>query len=207
MATTTPTSDLSTALGADPGAERIYDNVQMQVPAVPLSAIKLTLWNTIEDFYIQSTVCREHVYWKMAAEVQTIDFNPYDESKIVAWVLNYSGLTNGKVEHPSVLRDLTYPVPDTERKGEAWLALKPVNFDAVQCHACGDLWSSWFETILSGTLYRLYGQPAKPYSSPTLAQLHAGLYRRGVAMARDTAKRGFSAGSAVRAPYFAWGRR
>lgn len=206
-ATTTPTSTLSTAFGADPGVERVYDNVQVQVPSVMLSAVKLALWNTIEDFYIQSTMCREHVFWKMAAGVQTIDFNPFDESRTVAWVLDFSGVGKGKIEPPAVLRDLTFPVPEIERGGEAWLALKPVSFDAVACHACGDLWSSWFETILAGTLYRLYSQPAKPYSSPLLAQVNSSIYRRGIASARDTARRGFTAGRPVGFPYFARGGR
>lgn len=207
-ATATPTSDLSTALGADPGAELLYDNVQMQVPAVALAAIKLALWNTIEDFYQQSTARQEHVFWKMAAGVQTIDFNPFDATWLVAWVLHFNGLSSAKIEPPGLLRDLTFPVPETERSGEAWLALKPVSFDAVIACGAPELWSMWFETILSGTLYRLYGQPAKPYSSPQLAQFHGRAYRSGVAQARDIARRGFSDGGGNwRFPYFAGGRR
>lgn len=209
MATTTPTSDLSTALGDDPQVTRLYDNVQAEVPAIGLSAIKLAAWNTIEDFYIQSTTRREHTYWRMPAGVTAIDFNPYDENWVVAWILDYCGLpaNMGKVEHPSILRDLTYPTPASERDGEALLALKPASFDAVNAGGVPDLWSTWFQAILDGTLMRLYGQPAKPYSSPQLAQFHGRKYSAGVVSARGIAIRSYTNGPRWQYPYFAAGRR
>jgi hypothetical protein len=207
MATPTPTSNLSTMLGPDPSVERLFDNVQAVVPAVGLAMVKLAAWNTIEEFYIQSTFCREHLFWKMAGGVQTIDFNPFSATELVAWVLSYKGLSRGKIEPPGVLRDLTFPASTEEREGEAWLALKPVSFDAVNCGCSQELWSSWFEPVLDGTLGRLYSQPAKPYSSPQLAQYHMRRYRAGIARARDVANRGFTNGVAWRFPYFAGGGR
>lgn len=205
MPTTTPTSDLSTSLGLDPGVERLYDNVQAQVPAIGLAMVKMAAWNTIEEFYIRSTSRREHLFWQMAAGVQTIDFNPFDENWLVAWILSYTGLPKSKIEPPSTLRDLTFPVSTQDRDGEAWVALKPVSFDAEFETL---LWSQWFETILSGTLHRLYAQPAKPYSSPQLAQFHGAKYRSGLASARDIAQRQFTNGGGNWAfPYFARGRR
>jgi hypothetical protein len=206
--TDTPISDLSTALSANPGVERLYDNVQAQVPAIGLAAVKLALWNTIEDFYIQSTLAREHVYWKMAGSIQSVNFNPFDGYRSVVWVLGYTGLYNAKVEYPSVLRDLTRPIPGGDRSGEAWLVLKPVSFEAVQaCNQFPELWSTWFETILAGTLYRLYVQPAKPFSNAQLAQFHGKMYRRGVSQARDVARRDNSTGRPTRFPYYARGRQ
>lgn len=208
MATTTPTSDLTTALGIDPGIERLYDNVQAQVSGVGLEAIKLAAWNTIEDFCLQSTLLREHVYWRMVGGVQAIDLSPFDDSTIAAWTLGYTGLFRGKVEPPAVLRDLTFPTPTAERFGEAWLVLKPASFDAATaCDAFPAFWSTWFEALLSGVLYRLYMQPAKPYSNPALALEYKRIYRRGIGEARGYAMRGFSGGGPVRSPYFARGRQ
>ena len=188
--------------------DRLYMSIRSNLDIdTPQTVIRQMAWNTIEDFYIQSTACREHVYWKMAPGARTIDFNPFDETKLVAWILNWRGLTKGKVEHPSVLRDLAFPVSTQERQGEAWLALKPVNLAAVECCSCGDLWSTWFEYVLSGCLYRLYLQPGRSYSNPKLAEYHYKRYRAGVASARDTSGRGYSAGSPVRGPYFARGRQ
>jgi hypothetical protein len=211
MAVTTPPEyDVDGLLNTcDPGVERLYDTVQTEVPGVLLAPLKLVLWNTIEEFYLQSTLRREHVYWCMGPCVQVVDFNPFDAQSLVAWILDYSGLPFSKVEMPSRLRDLTSPAPATRREGQAWLALKPANFDAVA--ACdspySELWTHWFETILSGVLYYLFRQPAKPWSSPQLAVLHGKTYRRGIQTARSTAMRGYSAGGPVPFPYFASGHQ
>jgi len=206
--TVTPTATLDTSLGTDPSVERIYDNVQVQLPAIGLSAIKLALWNTLEDFFIQSTLKRQRLFWKMEPGAQTIDLDPFDETWNVVWVLHYDGLSNAQVEPPALLRDLTYPVPTVERGGKVWLALKPASFEAIRLGSGSEVWSTWFETILAGTLYRLCAQPAKPYSSPDLAKLNAALYRRGIQQARDTARRGFTDGGGNwRFPYFARGRQ
>jgi hypothetical protein len=203
MPTTTPTSDLSTFLGSDPGLERLYDNVQSQVPAVGLAAVKMAAWNTVEDFYIRSTSRRETVYWQMAVGISMVDFNPFDETWLVAWVLSFCGIHRGKVVPPGELWDLDYP--SGARKGTVLLALKPVSFDA---NLPPELWSTWFETILDGTLGRLYAQPAKPYTSPQLAQYHMNAFNAGVKRARDTAQRGNTDGPGRWAfPYFAGGRR
>lgn len=206
MTTATPTSDLSSFLGSDPGLNRLYDNVQAVVPAVGLSLIKMMAWNTIEEFYLRSTARRETVYWQMAIGVSEVDFNPYDATWLVAWVLDVSGLHAPKIVMPGRLIDLH--APTSPRHGAALLALKPVNFSA---NVPEELFSQWFETILDGTLYRLYATPAKPYSSPQLAQYHGGRYRGGIARARAIAQKEFTNGGGrwgfPRMQGFAAGRR
>jgi hypothetical protein len=202
--TATPTSDLSTFLGTDPGVERLYDNVQSEVPGVTLAQIKMAAWNTIEDFYIRSTWRREHLFWEMPAGVYAVDFNPFDADWLVAWVLAWNGLTNGKVEPPALLRDIGFPLATTTRNGEVWLALKPTDFSADFDPL---LWQQWFETILAGTLHRLYRQPAKPYSSPQLALLHGRTFNLGVARARGIAHNNYAGNTpSWRFPRFAGGR-
>src|SRR3954469_5794754 len=119
--TTTPSSDLSTFLGSDPGLERLYDNVQSQVPTVGLAAVKMAAWNTVEDFYIRSTSRRETVYWQMAVGISLVDFSPLDEAWLVAWVLSFCGIHRGKVVPPGELWDLDYP--SGARKGTVLRAL------------------------------------------------------------------------------------
>jgi hypothetical protein len=207
MAVTVPPSYEPDLGSCCPGVERLYDNVQAEVPGVLLPTLKLLAWNAVENFYQQSTLRREHVYWKMGPGARTVDFNPFDAYSLVAWVLNFNGLPFAKVEPPSVLRDLTHPAPTVTREGQAWLALKPASFEAAtHCDsAFAELWTTWFETLLSGVLYNLYKQPAKPWSSPQLAQLHGRIYRRGVQTARSEAMRGYYAGAPVPFPYFARG--
>lgn len=204
MVTTTPTSDLSTFLSEDPSLERLYDNVQAEVPAVGLSLIKMAAWNTVEEFFLRSTCRRERVAWQMPSGVAAVDFNPFDADWLVAWILTYDGLTYGKIEPPGLLRDVQYPASASLRSGWAWLALKPSSFTAD----FGDLiWQQWFETILAGTLFRLYRQPAKPWSSPQLAIAAGREFRAGVNRARAIADKNYTDGANWRFPYFAAGRR
>lgn len=212
MTTETPVADLSPSLGVGSDVERLFDNVQAEVPAVFLPQIKMALWNTVEHFYINSTLHREHVHFRMGPGVRTISFNPFDAYSTVVWILNWRGLHRGRVEPPATLIDLATTSPETTRDGEAVLALRPISYDSFTAQTkdgCGpayqELWSTWFDTILSGVLFRLYVQPAKPWSSPQLAKYHGSNYRRGVAMARDVARRGHSIGAPMRFPYFAGG--
>ncbi len=201
--TTTPTSNLGTFLAANPDVERLYDNVQGTVPAVGLSAVKMAVWNTIEDFYVNGNARQEEVFWQMAVGVSDVDFNPFDETWLVAWVLRVWGLDRFKIIAPAQLHDLNYP--SALRVGGAILSLKPASFDVT---LPSDLWSNWFDTILDGVFYRLYRQPAKPWSSPQAAAFHGKSYRAGRARARDIANRGLTNKAGPwRFPYFAQGRR
>jgi hypothetical protein len=204
--TTTPTYDPTSTgfLGADPQVERLYDNIQGTVPAVELAMVKMQIWNTIEDFYIRSTVRRETAYWQMPIGVSSVDFNPFDADWLVCWILGFTGLGRARIDpFSATLYDLHYPTA-TNRKGEALLVLKPTSFAAELSPM---LWSQWFETLMSGVLYRLYGQPVKPYSSPQMAQFHGRRYMSGCASARAIADHGFTdGGGRWLYPYYARGR-
>ncbi len=190
MTTGTPTSDMSELLGPNPGAERIYDNILATVSGTTLALIKLELWNTIEDFYTRSTFQRQKLDWQMAAGVYSVDFNPFDETWIVAWVLEVSGLTDFQVNPPAELVD-NDTAPNALRSGWVLLALKPASFDVA---LPSDVWSTWFRVWLSGTLSRLHGHPARPYTAPQLATYHGAIFERGIARARTMAARGNTGG-------------
>lgn len=182
--------------------DRLYQNVSAELDA-PHTQVQLAAWNTIEDFYIRSTWRREMLYWQMQGNVAQVDFNPFDGDWLVAWILNFSGLTRGKVELPGLLKDLTSPTPTTLRNGQVLVALKPATltseFDA-------SLWQQWFDTILSGTLHRLYRQPNKTYSNPQMALFHGKEFASGLARARAIASKSYTNTVSPTFPYFARGR-
>jgi len=95
------------------------------------------------------------------------------------------------------------------RTGKALIVMKPRNWAAIQSGATPTLFTNWFETMLDGTLFRLYGLPAKPWSSQGLAQYHGSRWWQGVNRARDQAERLNSPQqSPFRSfPYWARGRR
>lgn len=203
-ATVTPSDDLQTSLGSDPGLERLYDNVQLVVPGgVTLSLIKVAAWNTIEEFALRSTCFRVEVSWAMPIGTSQVDFNPYSSDMTACWVLGQCGLTAWRVEAPACLVDLR--APTAARTGTAILALKPISFDA---NLPAELWINWFETILDGTCFRLYGMPNKPWMNTQLATYHGTRFRQGINRARDVAARAWSPQQpAWRFPMFAHGRR
>jgi hypothetical protein len=206
--TITPADDMSSVLGSNPDVQRIYDNVLAVMPAVTLPIVQLALWNAVEEFAVRSTYFRAKVYWEMAIGVSTVDFNPHSAAMLVVWVLEQHGLTDFVVRPPATLVDRQVPL--AARTGWAILALKPTSFDVVkQKGALPELWSTWFETMLDGVLFRLYGQPAKPWSSPQLATYHGTRFRQGMNRARDIAERLHSDQQSRRRrfPYFAMGRR
>lgn len=199
-----PTSDQQTSIGASPDVERLYDNVQALMPAITVPIIKIAAWNAIEEFALRSTYFRDTVSWNMAIGVRDVDFNPYSADMQACWVLGQHGLVQWLVHPPARLVDRQEPT--ATRSGWALLALKPTSFDTDLPQ---EMWSSWFETLLDGTMFRLYGMPAKPWSSPPNAQYHGGRFRMGINRARDIAERQHSnQQSPFRSyPYFAHGRR
>ena len=207
-ATVTPTDNLNSTLGSNPGLARLYDNIMLQVPAVGLSLVKLMVWNTIEEFYLRSTARRETVFWTMSVGMTQIDFNPYDATWLVAWILDVSGLTFPQIRMPGLLIDTQPNGQAFQRTGSVLLALKPVSFST---DLPPELFEQWFETILDGSLARLYMQPAKPWSSVQLAGYHGGRYRGGISRARAIAQGSFTDGGGrwrfPQAQGFAMGKR
>jgi hypothetical protein len=190
-----------------PDIERLYDNIQMTLPAVTLPVIETALWNTVQEFCIRSTYLRARAEWFMGPGVSTVDFNPFNVDTLVTWVLYAHGLTHWEINPPAQLVDLLPPT--AMRNGWASLALRPRAFDVVKLGRIPELFTTWFETMLDGTLFRLYGMPSKPWSSPQLAQYHGTRFRMGLNRARDIAERMHSHQQSPRNlfPYFAHGRR
>lgn len=195
------------ASATTPDVDRLYDNIQAVLPGVTIPVIEMELWNTVQEFCIRSTYYRSSVYWAMAPGVSTVDFNPFDANTLVTWVLHVQGLTRWTIDPPALLVDVSPPT--SPRNGWAILALRPRAFDEVRLNALPELFTTWFETMLDGTLFRLYGMPAKPWSSTQLATYHGTRFRQGINRARDIAERLHSdqQSPARRYPYFAAGRR
>jgi hypothetical protein len=69
----------------------------------------------------------------------------------------------------------------------------------VECD-CGDwmlpdwMYPMFFQDWLDGTLGRLYGMPAKPWASPTIAAYHAKRFRNRMAFRKQEAIRGYAYG-------------
>jgi hypothetical protein len=188
--------------GTDSGAQRVYDNVQAQLPGVLLPTVQMELWNTVQEFCRLSSYFRAEVQWQMPIGTTVIDFNPFSADMEVYQVLGVRCLPNWKVEPPAVL--VNTGDASTYQSGWALLALKPTSFGEMP----SILFNLWFEAMLHGTIARLSAQPSKPYSSATQVQFHGAQFRAEVRRARDQAER-YNGRSQPDwfFPYFARGRR
>ena len=184
---------------------RLLDNLQMQVPGLTSDMAALVAWNTIEDFYIRSTYRREHVYWQLNPGEVQLQFDPYDQNWRVCRFMDFCGLQKPKFIPPGTVLDLTSPTPDVVRNGEILLALRPKD---INVELPADVWTTYWETLLAGAMYRLFYQPGKPYSDMNAGQLCGRAYRSGIASARaDIQARHLRDSQAWSYPYFATGGR
>jgi hypothetical protein len=202
---TNPGTDSATAFvdnGLTTQAYRLFDNIQAVLPSVQLPVMEMELWNTIQEFCQRSTYCRSSVQWQLAEGAREVDFNPYSATMTAFQIIAQMGLLHYTVMPPARMIDTG--LASTVRNGWALLALKPVSYSYVP----PILFDLWFEALRAGTMWRLYRQPAKPYSSPQLAEMEGRSFRDYVRQARDQAER-FNSGQqpAWRFPYFAHGHR
>ena len=185
------------------GLDRLLDNVGGVVPGLTTDVLTMVCWNTIEDFYMKSTYRREHVYWHLHPGETVLRFDPYNQDWRVCRFMAFSGLSKVKFTPPGTVTDLTYPTPDNDRSGEALLALRPKNLGVA---LPDDVWTTYFDPLVSGVLYRLYIQPGKPYSDLNAATAYGRLYRSGIASARaDAQAQHLREGQSWAFPYFAVG--
>jgi hypothetical protein len=190
--------------GLQTQADRVYDNVQANVPGVLLPVVQMELWNTVQEFCRLSTYFRVELNFNLAVGQQLLDFNPYSSEMEVFTVLGLKslGMQHYRIDPPALLIN----TGDTSQPITGWVlaALKPTNFGYLP----PILFDLWFEAMLSGTLARLYAAPMKPYTNPQMASVNMGKFRAEVRRARDQAERfNSSQQSGWRFPYFAWGVR
>jgi hypothetical protein len=175
------TLDYISAVG---GLDRVYDNIEAVLAGVQHSIVQMELWNTIEEFCTRTTIWRLHVGWAMAAGVNTVNLNPLDDISLVTHILQIYGHQPVRVRAPATLID----AGDTRlaRAGSVVVAAKPRRLaDEVVPSLLVDEWS---EELRDGTLFRLYMQPGKPYTSPQLATMYAKKWRHAMTRALVQAK-------------------
>jgi hypothetical protein len=208
MPVTTVPSSVPATTGTASDILRLYDRVQALLPGVTLPIVQMMLWDAIEEFCIRSNYFRAKIYWEMQPGVYSVNFNPFSADLVVIWVIKQHGLVDWEINPPGELVDLSEP--NAARTGWAIVVLGPIEFDDTKLdNLLPELFTTWYETMLDGTLFRLYQMPTRPWSSPQQASYHGTRFRQGMMRARDIAERLHSEQQAParRYPYFAHGRR
>lgn len=187
-------------ISSDQGLERIYDGIEAVLPGVQHEVVRLAAWDALQEFCQHSAFWRMTLPWTLAAGEGRVDLNKVNPLARVLWVLAVRGM-NYRLAPPATLVDMGSNY-GSGRAGTAYVACGPLRLGEGALPS--SLVDDWNEVLRDGTLFRLYGHPAKPYSAPPLMQFHGRRWRAGINRAKLAAREQMH--EAPRFAYFAAGR-
>lgn len=178
---------------------RLMKNLRVQLPGAIDDAIKLEVYNALNDFFQGSNIWREDLSVAITAGDKSYTLTPTQTSNIVRLI----GVENSdKLPVSATLDLITQELvlelePSTNDTYTVQVVLTvndPV--DAEDYPEAPD-WviNLYMNDIISGVLGRMMAQPAKPYSNAALAVVHTRSFQAATAVARAEANRRFTFGA------------
>lgn len=172
---------------------RILDNARVQLPGAIDDALKLELFNVLNDFFHQSNAWRNVVTVNATAGVGTYTLTPTDTDSIILKLVSLVDHTIGSgvqatMGTPGTLVLAVVPSSAATYDAEISLTVKDADGDGIP------ICPSWFfdtygEGFISGLLGRMMAQPAKAYTNERLSILHMRKFRNVIGVARADANR------------------
>lgn len=194
-----------TALTAAP-FEVIRDQVMPKLPTATPDAIDATIREVLQEFFKKSTIWRTTVGpLTVRANRQEVPIPPTASSEpgqvLRVWFgdrwLAAAANVSDPTSDPADPTHYATPSPDvvvlwpqpraTERKLTVYLSLLP---DRTYYSLPKFVVTHWLNEIIDGVLGKMYTSPMKPYTDPSLAQLHLRRFQDGIAAARHYAEHG-----------------
>src|SRR5215207_1091745 len=171
-------------------SDRLMNDLQVRLPGVTVNAIRLELWNMLDDFCREGLAWRETIQVPLTAGVSEYAITPAGTNIVRVYNVDHASLDlTGVLYDFGVLVFKTSPtVSDAGAPAYVVAALAPAITQGadVENLVPEDMWSKFHRVFLKGTLGLLMAQPAKPYSNPQLAAFHW----RGYLSDRAVARRG-----------------
>jgi hypothetical protein len=173
-----------------PDIERIMSNARVHMPGVLDNALKLELFNVMDEFFSNTNCWQEDVTFKVRAgdDSYELDLEADAVPNRLMGVTNLNGIrVHATMQEPEII--VLGRAPDTDGELIATVALTvraTDNDDFPQC-------PSWVvrkykDGLVAGLLGRMMSQPAKPYTSERLAIFHTRRFRGVMALARSEAR-------------------
>lgn len=168
--------------------DRLIDNALVHVPSSTKNALRLELWNVLDDF------CRDTMAWGETVAVPLVaDVASYLVAPAGTEVVQVSSVAHETLNVDAAVFELGYlildPVPTVDD------ALTPLTAACILTPSLTagadlenlvplDLLTRWHNALLAGLISAMMAQPAKPYSNPQLAAYHRRRYLSDRAHAR-----------------------
>lgn len=179
---------------------RLLDQTRIRVPGVIDSVIRLELFSTLGYFFRESNVWRDVVTFGVTPAAGDAYTNPagftYTATPALGLAHRLMGVTDAAgrpvpadMPSPGTIRLLRNPASAQDYKAYYSLTVvDPVTGDDLPAFPDWVM-AKYRDDIQDGLLGRLMSQPAKPYTSPSLAATHLRMFRNAVVKARIESRR------------------
>lgn len=175
---------------------RLMNNLRIQLPGAIDDAIKLEIYNAVNEFFQDSNVWRENIDIAITPGVTNYELVPSGPCSIVRLigVVDSNQLPIGAVLDLET-RDLAlYNSTSEATTYTAQVSLtinEPLDREGYPVFPAWVL-NLYLNDIISGVLSRMMSQPAKPYSNAQLAAFHGTSFRGAISKARSEANRRYT---------------
>lgn len=175
---------------------RLMDNLRISLPGAVDAALRLEVFNALNDFFQGSNIWREDIEVPITAGVTNYEITPTGPAVIVRLI---GVIDSNKLPVKAVLDLIT---------GELALASAPSQTDTYTAqvvltvndpldregYPVFPMWvlNLYQNDIISGVLGRMMMQPAKPYSNLPLAAAYTRSFQSAISAARAEANRRFT---------------
>lgn len=216
------TSFIALFKNVTPAMQTMFNTIRIRVPGITDEQLQIEVMEAARLFFSESTAWRDTREFNITALAYQVTLQNWAPGAEVLFPLfaSWAGInlmptnditdfTQAQTGLPQVVtwdlsKRLTFaPKPLVGDVLRVSVVLQPALLNPV---IPDTQISAWFEGLLDTVLGRIYGIPAKPWSSAALALLHMKKSRSWINKARDAANRGFARGETRWTfPYFARG--
>lgn len=169
---------------------RIIANARQDLPGVVDNALKLALFNVLDEFFVNASIWREFAEFTTEEDTLTYSIDPDSSNAArivrlieVKTVENEFVLPATMSEPGEVVLD-TQPTANLDCTAEVVLSVgDPLDADGYP-YAPAWIIEKYYAGLTEGLLGKLMVQPAKPYSNERMSILHMRKFNGAIAQAR-----------------------
>jgi len=183
-------------MATNPLIDRVMDQIRVKMPGALDGVTQMELWNTLDDFLVRTNVWTGETEVKLKVGKLEADL---DSPTAGASIWRLMAVKNEDGTNYPIKAWISTPGTITFASGVS----EPKTIVATVALTVGDpgkrqvypdvpdwIWGDYYDVIIDGTIGRLFGHPAKPYSNPQMALFHLKQYSAGCDQAKWMVNRG-----------------